>query len=74
MNKVADKNFKEKDFEEKKEYFEVLSQWKDEEIYTSFVGHFQEEDFSSEGQKTMKTGRVRHIVSAFLGTRTHFRF
>ncbi len=45
MNKIADKNFKDKDFEEKKEYFEVLSQWKDDEVYASVVGIFKKKTF-----------------------------
>lgn len=32
MDKIADKHFKDKDFDEKKEYFEVLSRWKDREV------------------------------------------
>jgi HEAT repeat protein len=45
MNKIADKNFKDKDFEEKKEYFEVLSQWKDEEVYNSVLGIIKKKTF-----------------------------
>jgi HEAT repeat protein len=45
MNKIADKNFKERDFDEKKEYFEVLSQWKDEEVFQSVVGIFKKKTF-----------------------------
>jgi HEAT repeat protein len=45
MNKMTNKNFKEKNFEEKKEYFEVLSQWKDDEVYTSIVGIFKKKTF-----------------------------
>ena len=33
MNKVSDKNFKDKEFEEKKEFFDVLGRWKDSEIF-----------------------------------------
>ncbi len=45
MNKIVDKNFKDKDFEEKKEYFEVLAQWKDSEVYASVVGIFKKKTF-----------------------------
>ena len=45
MNKIAEKNFKDKDFEEKKEYFEVLAQWKDSEVYASVVGIFKKKTF-----------------------------
>jgi HEAT repeat protein len=33
LNKVCDKLFKDKDFEEKKEYFESLARWKDDDIF-----------------------------------------
>ncbi len=45
MNKISDKNFKEKGFDEKKEYFEVLSQWKDEEVFTFVVGIIKKKTF-----------------------------
>ena len=45
MNKIADKNFKDRDFEEKKEYFEVLSHWKDSEVYNSAVGIIKKKTF-----------------------------
>ncbi len=32
LDKISANEFKDKDFEEKKEYFEVLSRWKDEEV------------------------------------------
>ncbi len=45
MNKILDKNFKDKDFEEKKEYFEVLARWKDEEIYAFLVATLKKKTF-----------------------------
>lgn len=33
MDRISDKYFRDKDFEEKKEYFEVLARWKDNEVY-----------------------------------------
>jgi hypothetical protein len=36
LEKISDKMFKERDFEEKREFYEVLSKWKDEEI-TNFL-------------------------------------
>lgn len=45
MNKISDKYFKDRDFEEKKEYFEVLAQWKDEEVYNSAVGMIKKKTF-----------------------------
>ena len=34
MDRINDKSFKDKDFEEKKEYFEVISHWKDKEVFS----------------------------------------
>ncbi len=45
MNKVADKYFKDKEFDEKKEYFEVLSHWKDGEVYNSAVSIIKRKTF-----------------------------
>ena len=45
MNKVADKYFKDKEFDEKKEYFEVLSHWKDGEVYNSAVSMIKRKTF-----------------------------
>lgn len=63
MNKLADKNFKEKDFEEKKEYFEVLSQWKDEEVYISIVGIFKKKTFFGRA----KNDEIRACAAYCLG-------
>ncbi len=37
LNKVRDKLFRGKDFEEKKEFFETLARWKDDEIFTFLI-------------------------------------
>ena len=37
LDKIAGKEFREKDFEEKREFFEVLSQWKDTDVYGFLV-------------------------------------
>jgi len=37
MSKILDKYFRDKDFDEKKEYFEALSQWKDAEIFNFLI-------------------------------------
>lgn len=34
MDRIIDKAFKDREFEEKKEYFEVVSRWKDKEVFT----------------------------------------
>lgn len=45
MDKISDKNFKEKDFDEKKEYFESLSRWKDSEVYNFLVKTIKKKSF-----------------------------
>jgi HEAT repeat protein len=45
MNKIAEKYFRDKEFEEKKEYFEMLSHWKDSEVYNSAVGIIKKKAF-----------------------------
>jgi HEAT repeats len=45
MNKILDKNFKDRDFEEKKEYFEVLARWKDDEIHGFLVSTLKKKTF-----------------------------
>lgn len=45
INKIAEKNFREKSFEEKKEYFEALCHWKDEEVFTFVVGIIKKKTF-----------------------------
>jgi HEAT repeat protein len=37
LDKIAGKEFREKDFEEKREFFEVLSHWKDMDVYDFLV-------------------------------------
>lgn len=63
INKIADKNFKEKGFEEKKEYFEVLSQWKDEEVFTFVVGILKKRTFF----RRTKTDESRACAAYSLG-------
>lgn len=38
LEKISDKMFKEKEFEEKKEFYEVLSTWKDAEVFDFLIG------------------------------------
>ncbi len=45
MNKVSEKEFRDKEFEEKKEYFEVLSRWKDNDLYEFLVGTLKKKSF-----------------------------
>jgi HEAT repeat protein len=45
LDKIADKAFKDIDFEEKKEYFEVLSKWKDREVFAFLVDMLKKKPF-----------------------------
>jgi len=45
LDKIADKMFKEKEFEEKKEFYEVLSRWKDADIYNFLMGAVKKKTF-----------------------------
>lgn len=45
VNKIVDKNFKDRDFDEKKEYFEVLSRWKDNEIFDFVIVNLKKKTF-----------------------------
>jgi len=45
MDKIADKAFKDIDFEQKKEYFEVLSKWKDKEVFAFLVEMLKKKSF-----------------------------
>ncbi|MBA4374398.1 MAG: hypothetical protein C0402_16220 [Thermodesulfovibrio sp.] len=45
LNKVNDKVFKDKEFEEKKEFFEALPRWKDEEIYNFLIATVKQNVF-----------------------------
>jgi HEAT repeat protein len=45
LDKIADKTFKDIDFEEKKEYFEVLSKWKDREVFAFLVDMLKKKPF-----------------------------
>ena len=45
LDKIAEKIFRDKEFEEKKEYFEVLSKWKDKEVYDFAVNTVKKKTF-----------------------------
>jgi len=45
LGRFLDKNFKDKHFDEKKEYFEVLARWKDKEIFDYFVATLKTRTF-----------------------------
>lgn len=45
LEEVSHKNFKEKDFEEKKEFFEVLSRWKDSEVFDFLIKVLKKKTF-----------------------------
>ncbi len=49
---ISDKTFKEKDFEEKKEIFEVLSRWKDDDVFEFLIKILKTKSFFSRAKIT----------------------
>jgi hypothetical protein len=45
LNKISDNSFKDRDFDEKKEYFEGISRWKDSEVYDFLVTTLKKKTF-----------------------------
>ncbi len=45
IERIRDKSFREKEFSEKKDYFEVISKWKDEEVFDFLVGVMKKKTF-----------------------------
>ena len=45
LEKISDKMFKEKDIEEKKVFYEILSKWKDEEVFDFLIGTLKKGSF-----------------------------
>jgi CO/xanthine dehydrogenase Mo-binding subunit len=45
IERIRDKSFKEKEFSEKKDYFEVISKWKDKEVLDFLVGVMKKKTF-----------------------------
>jgi HEAT repeat protein len=45
MNKVSDKTFRDKGFDEKKQHYEALSRWKDGEVFSFLIGTLKNRTF-----------------------------
>ena len=45
MTRITERNFRDKDFDEKKEYFEALSRWKDKEVYEFLITTLKKRTF-----------------------------
>ena len=45
LDKIKDKNFKDKEFGEKKDYFETVAKWKDDEIFDFLVSALKKKTF-----------------------------
>ena len=45
LDRIKDKNFKDKEFDEKKDYFEIISKWKDKEVFDFLVGILKKKTF-----------------------------
>ncbi len=63
MNRVSDKTFRDKDFEEKKEHYEALSRWKDNEVFNFLVGTLKNKTFFGR----IKTDEARACAAYCLG-------
>jgi HEAT repeat protein len=63
LNRISDKNFRGKDFEEKKEYYEALSRWKDGEVFTFLVATLKNRTFFGRA----KTDEARACAAYCLG-------
>jgi hypothetical protein len=45
LDKIRDKNFKDKEFNEKKDYFQTISRWKDKEVFDFLVKTLKKKTF-----------------------------
>ena len=67
MDKISDKAFKDKEFEEKKEYFEVLSKWKDNEVFTFLAELLKRKSFLFGSAKTDEIRACAAYAMGLLG-------
>jgi HEAT repeat protein len=67
MDKINDKTFKDKDFEEKKEYFEVLAKWKDKEVFAFLAGMLKKRSFLFGSAKVDEMRACAAYALGFLG-------
>jgi HEAT repeat protein len=63
IDRIASKYFRDKDFEEKKEHFEVLSKWKDKEVYNFLLVTLKKKTFF----RSSKNDEVRAGAAYGLG-------
>lgn len=45
LDRISDKKFKDKEFDEKKDYFEIISKWKDKEVFDFLVQILKQKTF-----------------------------
>lgn len=45
LDRIIDKKFKDKEFDEKKDYFEIISKWKDQEVFDFLVHMLKQKTF-----------------------------
>jgi HEAT repeat protein len=50
LDKIADKMFKEKEFDEKKDFFELLSKWKDADVFDFLITTLKKKTFFGKGK------------------------
>jgi len=63
LDKIADKAFKEKEFEEKREFYELLSRWKDAEVFAFLIRTLKKKTFFGKG----KNDEIRACAALCLG-------
>lgn len=63
LDKIMDKNFKDREFDEKKDYFETVSRWKDKEVFDFLVSTLKKKTFF----KSTKNDEIRACAAYSLG-------
>ncbi|MHB8881695.1 MAG: HEAT repeat domain-containing protein [Thermodesulfovibrionales bacterium] len=68
LNKVSDKIFKDREFEEKKEYFESLARWKDSEIFNFLSTTLKQSTFFGRAKNYEKRACAAYALGIFGGS------
>jgi HEAT repeat protein len=63
LDKIMDKNFKDREFDEKRDYFETVSRWKDKEVFDFLVSTLKKKTFF----KSTKNDEIRACAAYSLG-------
>jgi len=68
LDKIADKEFKEKEFEEKREFYELLSRWKDADVFDFLMRTVKKKTFFGKG-KNDESRACAVLCLGFLGNK-----